>query len=61
MTIHPWTVRAWKGGKLITTRHPTDEAKDRRVAAWRREIRDGTATRIDILDHRNAQTRTIYF
>lgn len=60
--IPPWTVRAWNGTKLIdAAEYSIASDKDASVSEWKQWIRRGEVTRIEILDHRKAEKRTVFF
>lgn len=65
-TIRGYAGRNHQGGVpagtlLLETKHTTEESRDIEISAYRTRGARGEISFIEVLDHDNAKTRTIYF
>jgi hypothetical protein len=67
--IHPWSIKAYAGwdhptavpmAMILHTWHDTEVSKDIEVEVFRGRMAKGQISKIEILDHVNAQTETIW-
>ena len=67
--IPPWSIKAYAGWShptahptalVLHTWHTTDVSKDIEVEVFRARMARGEISKIEILDHANAKTETIW-
>ena len=67
--IPPWSIKAYAGGKhptappgvmVLHTWHTTDVSKDIEIEVFQTRMKRGEISRIEILDHANAKTETLW-